>query len=996
MNKVAPSLLAGWALCLAASALFGGSGAQKLRTSPLAPEEATRHFKVPADLRIEQVLAEPVVRQPVFLNFDERGRLWVVQYLQYPHPAGLKMLSRDSVWRAVYDKVPPPPPHQFVGQDKITIHESTRGDGVFDRHETFLAGLNLATAVARGRGGVWVLNPPYLLFYKGRDDDDVPDGPPEVRLAGFGLEDTHAVVNSLCWGPDGWLYGAQGSTVSANVVRPGLDKQPVHSMGQLIWRYHPETRRYEIFAEGGGNAFGVEIDSVGRVFSGHNGGDTRGFHYVQGGYYQKNFGKHGALSNPYAFGYFPAMRGSRAPRFTHTFALYEADTFPEYYRGKLFGVAPLLHHVVLSDVRPDGSSVQTQDLGHPVTTSDSWFTPVDIKLGPDGALYLADWYDAQCNHYRNHEGKIDKDRGRIYRLRAADAKPVRPFNLARLGTPELIKLLSHSNRWYRQTALRLIGDRKDRSVVPLLTRLVRENQGHLALEALWALNLSGGFDEPTALQTLAHPNPHVRLWAVRLLGDAGRVPPAVAAKLADLARTEPDVRVRSQLACSARRLPARDDLAIVRPLLARAEDADDVHLPLLLWWAIEAQAAAAPEEVLALFRDPGVWDLPLVRRHLTERLMRRFAATGRQQDLRVCARLLRLAPGPEHAKRLMAGFEAAAAGRSLTHLPDELARALAHYGKFSVVVGLRQGRKAAVDEALRALADPRGDRSKQLQYLQVFGELRCPDAVDGLLNLVSRSPDDGLRSAALTALQRYGEPRVAAAVLDAYPGMTDQLRGTAQALLASRRGWALQFLEAVEAGKVDARTVPPEAAQRLLRHRDARLTALVHKHWGALQPATPAELQKEIDRLAAVVRSGSGVPKNGQHLFLDRCAKCHTLFGAGGKVGPDLTAYQRGDLDSMLLAIVNPSAEIREGYVNYFVATRDGRAVSGLLVDQDAALVVLRGADGKDVPIARSDIEQLEASRTSLMPEGLLKGYSDQAIRDLFAYLRMTQPLIDR
>ena len=265
-----------------------------------------------------------------------------------------------------------------------------------------------------------MLNPPYLLFYPDRNNDDVPDGDPEVHLQGFGLEDTHSVVNSLRWGPDGWIYAAQGSTVTAHVIRPGLDqgKEPIHSMGQLIWRYHPETRRYEVFAEGGGNAFGVEIDAKGRIFSGHNGGDTRGFHYVQGAYYQKGFDKHGPLSNPYAFGYFPAMKHNLVPRFTHTFVIYEAESLPEKYRGVLFGVAPLLNHVVMSAVEPDGSSVRTRDIGHAVTSTDPWFRPVDITLGPDGSLYIADWYDRQVNHYRNHEGQIDPASGRIYRLRA--------------------------------------------------------------------------------------------------------------------------------------------------------------------------------------------------------------------------------------------------------------------------------------------------------------------------------------------------------------------------------------------------------------------------------------------------------------------------------------------------------------------------------------------------------------------------------------------------
>src|SRR5690606_14090151 len=151
-----------------------------------------------------------------------------------------------------------PPPNHFPGKDRISIHEDTNGDGRFDAHRVFVEGLSIVASCARGRGGVWGLNPPYLLFYPDRDDDDVPDGDPVVHLAGFGLEDTHSVVNSLRFGPDGWLYAAQGSTVSARVTRPGRDDEPMHSAGQLMWRYHPESRRYEVFAEGGGNAFCVE------------------------------------------------------------------------------------------------------------------------------------------------------------------------------------------------------------------------------------------------------------------------------------------------------------------------------------------------------------------------------------------------------------------------------------------------------------------------------------------------------------------------------------------------------------------------------------------------------------------------------------------------------------------------------------------------------------------------------------------------------------------
>jgi putative heme-binding domain-containing protein len=962
---------------------------------PLPPAEAFRKLTAAHDLQLEPVLTEPVVTQPVFMSFDERGRLWVVQYRQYPYPAGLKILSEDKFLRAVYDKVPPPPPHHFRGRDKITIHEDSHGSGIFDKHTTFVDGLNIVTSCARGRGGVWILNPPYLLFYADTNNDDVPDGDPVVHLEGFGLEDTHSCANNLQWGPDGWLYAAQGSTVSGAVKRYGTKDAPVHSMGQLIWRYHPESHRYEVFAEGGGNAFGLDIDAKGRMFSGHNGGDTRGFHYVQGGYYQKGFAKHGPLSNPYTFGYFAAMKHPSVPRFTHAFVVYEGGALPARYWGNLLAVAPLQNHVVASALLPDRSSFQTKDFAHPITSSDTWFRPVNITVGPDGAAYVADMYEGQIAHLRHHEGKIDISNGRIYRLKTPGAAPLKPFDLGKLSTRELVEVLRHPNKWQRRTASRLLADRRDASALPLLRRMLDQGTGQDALEALWGLNLCGGFDTALALHALDHPDPYVRLWTVRLLGDANQVPGVVAERLAALARSEPHVEVRSQLACSAKRLPAPDALAIVRPLLARDEDVNDIHIPLLLWWALESKCARARDQVLAAFADSRLWRRPMVQTHILHRLMRRFAAAGTRMDLLTCARLLNVAPDAQARQPLLRGFEEAFQGRPLGSLPTELAESLARFGGTSKLLALRQNKPAAVAKALAVLADDRADVSERMQYIQIFGEIRQPGCVPALLGIVERSPDDALRMAALTSLEEYQDPGIGTAIVKLYNRFTDAPRSVAQTLLVSRKSWLLGFLEAVESGAIDRTTIPEEVVRKMTVHRDPRIAGLVAKHFGTVEGATTAAMQRQIERLDGVLRSGSGSPYQGKKLFNTTCAKCHRLFDQGGQIGPDLTSYQRDDLSNLLVNIINPSAEIREGYETFLVTTKDGRVVTGFLVDKDNQVLVLRGADGQNISLRQSQVEEMTPQRKSLMPEGLLRDFTSQQVRDLFAYLRSSQPLND-
>lgn len=440
------------------------------------------------------------------------------------------------------------------------------------------------------------------------------------------------------------------------------------------------------------------------------------------------------------------MQNLAVVRFTHNFIVYDGGTLPAHYRGKLFGIEPLFGRVVESEIRPDQSTFQTRDIARVLTSDDPWFRPLDIKVGPDGAIYLCDWYDRNVEHVLVQDGKIEADNGCIYRLNARGAAPAPAFEASRLSTPQLIELLGHPNIWCRQTALRIFGDRKDRTAIPALTKLVVESTGQRTLEGLWALYQSGGLTEETALRTLGHADPFVRLWTARLLCDENQVSETIAARLAALARTESQLEVRNQLASSARRLPAKDDLAIVRNLLTHDEDATDNRMPLMLWWALESKADRNRAQVLALFEESATWDRFIVRQHLLERLMRRYAQAGTRDDLLACARLFALSPSKEHSQALMTGFEAAFQGRSLTGLPDELLVAMARFDAGSVALGLRQSKPEAIASALQTIADENAREATRAQYIghPRRGENRggAPRAAEAAGVLAHRAPPE--------------------------------------------------------------------------------------------------------------------------------------------------------------------------------------------------------------------------------------------------------------
>ncbi|HTU24402.1 MAG TPA: PVC-type heme-binding CxxCH protein [Pirellulales bacterium] len=961
----------------------------------LAPDEAIKQFTLPGGLKISLFAAEKDVSQPLSVSFDDRGRMWVVQYLQYPLPEGLKPVEVDQYLRTVYDKVPEPPPHGAKGKDRITIYEDTNGDGRPDKIKDFLRDLNICSGVEVGNGGVYVLQIPYLLFYPDRDGDDVPDGDPEVLLSGFGLNDTHSVANSLTWGPDGWLYGAQGSTVTANIR--GIEFQ------QGIWRYHPATKRFELFAEGGGNNWGIDFDLDGNLFAGGNTLEPL-LHHVQGGYYVKGFGKHGPLHNPYTYGYFPAMphSGYLGHGLTGGFVLYRGGAFPPEFDGNAIYPNVRQSAVRWAYLDKKGSTFATRFGGDFILSEDQGFRPVDQCVGPDGALYVADWYDFHIAHRDTRDitkhyipRKAD---GRIWKVArpGAASKPVfvgQP--LRQRSSQELVALLSHENQWYVRQARQILSERHDRSVLPDLEKMIFDSPTpQLALSAAWAHYVTAGFGEALYQRLLAHHAEYVRAWAVRLLGDECEIPERLQPTLVKLAADDPSPIVHCQLAATAKRLPVGQALPIIAELLRHSEDADDPYIPLMIWWAVENKAVSDRDAVLGLVLAADAKELPLVRTVIVPRLARRYTAEQSEIGFASCARLLEGAPSKADAEAILTGMDQELAGQSIARVPSELRQALdgllATGGTTGPLLrlGLRLGYPQAYARAMTLVGDKKVAEADRLQLIRTLSETNINACAEDLLGLLTADPSAAVSGAILAALEHSDRGEIAAKVLEMYPALSPPLKEKAIELLCSRKAWSLALVDTIDQGRLPRSTLSLFELRRIQLHGDRAIDALLEKNWGKIRAASNAEIQQRVAGLTKTVAAHPGDATAGKAIFTATCAKCHKLFGAGNSIGPDLTGAERNRLDVLLPNILDPSGVVRPEFQSYVAVTGDGRVLTGLISESSPRTVTLLDSTNVRSVLAREDIEELRPSTVSLMPEQLLDKLSEQELCDLIAYLQ--------
>jgi putative membrane-bound dehydrogenase-like protein len=956
----------------------GESSPDQYEFAGLAPEQAAEAMVVPEGFKVTLAAAEPDVMQPIAMAIDDRGRLWIAEAYTYPIRAP-----------------------QGQGKDRILIFEDADGDGRLEKRKVFLENLNLASGLEVGFGGAWIGAAPYLLFVPDRDGDDVPDGPPEVLLDGWGYHDTHETLNSFVWGPDGWLYGCHGVFTHSRVGKPGTKDEDRVPINAGIWRYHPARHEFEAFAHGTSNPWGLDFNDLGQAFCTacvipHL------YHVIQGGRYERQAGAH---FNPHTYddiktialhrhwiGDTPHSGNDRSDAagggHAHAGAMiYLGGSWPAEYRNQIF--MNNIHGQRLNQdlLLPKGSGYAGDRAPDFCLARDRWSQIINLQYGPDGQMWMIDWYDANACHHRDPQGH-DRSNGRIFKVSYQNARHA-PADLQKLTDDELVDLQLAENDWQVRHARRILQERGPNGAArEKLADMVRDHPDETRrLRALWALFATGGLDEPFALACLENDRAHVRAWTIQLLTDepSPKMSPAGLARLARLAENDDSPVVRLYLSSALLRLPLEERWALLPGLLAHSQDAADHNLPLMYWYAAEPLAEVDAARAMRLAADGRI---PLVLSFMA----RRLAKIGTPEALAVVVDELGRSTDADRQLLLLAAASEGLKGRRQVPMPEhwpDYSRSLvdspnAQVSAQAAALALVFGDPAALVKLRGVLVDRQKEIGQRQQALDALLGVRDPRLAAALVDLVE---EPALRGAALRGLAAYDHADAPRAILAAYPGFNLEEKRDALNTLAARVSYATTLLAAVGEKKIPPTDLSADVIRQLRNHKNKGLDNRITEVWGTAREST-AEKARLIAQYTRLVKQ-KGPPADvslGRAVFAKTCQQCHTLFGAGGKTGPELTGSNRANLEYLLSNMLDPSAVMAKEYQPSVIATADGRVITGIVTSRDDDALAVQTAN-ELVVVPRGEIDQIGESQQSMMPDDLLKQHSPHEVRSLAAYL---------
>jgi putative heme-binding domain-containing protein len=969
-------------------------------TPPRTPDEEKAQFHLPPGFEAQLVACEPDIHKPMNLAFDDRGRLWVTSSLEYPFPAKEGAKPRDSV--VVLDEIGP--------------------DGRARKATTFAEGLNIPI-------GLLPLSPrealvhsiPKVRRYLDTDGDGKADRV-EDAYQSYGFRDTHGMTNAFTRGFDGWIYACHGFSNTSTVK--GADGRAITMQSGNTYRMRPDGSHAEWWTHGQVNPFGITIDPLGNLFTCDC--HSRPIYQVLRGAYYPSFGKpHDGL------GFGPEMmthdHGSTG---IAGITYYAADHFPAEWLGTTF-----VGNVVTSRINHDrlerhGSTLVAVVQPDFLVSDDPWFRPVDIKLGPDGALYVADFYNRIIGHYEvslTHPGR-DRERGRIWRIvyRGPDGQakpPQSPRNdWTTASVAELVSDLDHPNLAVRLRSTDQLVARGDEAARAVREALAKGPSPWVRSHGAWVLERTGGLTDEELDVFAKDGDALVRVHAMRILAERPSLNPAQHA-LAVAALKDPDAFVRRDAADALGQHPGSENL---RPLLAlrHSVPSDDTHLlhvvrmalrdqlvPSATWAAVASSDwGEADERTLAdvalgvptaeaarfllgqLKKRPESGETELNQVHHIARhgddpaALLAFVRGDRPDDLGHQAALLRAVQQgmQERGGRLSGDAMAWAEGlvRKLVHSGND-AEALSGIDLAGAL------RLAGATGEVRALATSRAGREpRRVAALKALTTLDPEGSVDVLARVVAEPAESpGLREQGVALLAQRNRPESRSRLVEILPVAPGRLQSAIAVALAATSDGAEALLKAIVDGKASARLLQERPVEVKLRATglpdlDARLAKL-------LAGLPPADVK--IQELIRARRLGFAKARPdvaaGARVFEKTCAACHQIGGKGTRIGPQLDGIGARGADRLVEDILDPNRNVDQAFRTTTLALANGQVNSGLLLREEGQVLVLADSQGKEVRVAKDSVEERKVSPLSPMPANLADQVGEQEFFDLLGYL---------
>ena len=960
------------------------------RILPREPAESMKAFHIIPGFRLEQVAAEPLVRDSVDIAFDENGRLYVVELTTYAENNSAQFSSKNA---------------------RVSLLEDTDNDGKFDKSTIFVDDLMCPTGVTCFDGGIFLAAAPDILYCKDTDGDGKADVR-EVVLTGFGFG-ANSLPNSLRWGLDNRIH-AMASTSGGEIkaVRwerggEGREAKPVQSRGR-DYSFHPRTG--ELRLESGGAQFGMSFDEWGRKFSCSNSAPI----------YMMMYEDRYIARNPYFAAPSPRITiwkdgrtvyrispvepwrilrtelrvkgtftgpieggGTPAGYFTGVCGttIYTGSALPKEAYGNAFvceGSSNIVHRMQL---KPDGVGFAAHRIEQKrefLASEEIWFRPIQFTHAPDGTLYMADMYRETYEHpgaippsaKKHIDLSTGNDRGRIYRIVPEGFKQPAPVRLGEMSVVQLVPLLAHPNSWHRRTASRLLYERQDRKAIEPLKKLAADSTSPLGrMHAMYALAGQDALTDEVVLVGLGDQHPRVREHAVRLAETLLAESPIVREKLYAMAGDE-DLRVRYQLGFSLGEISGAKATSALAEVAKR--DVGDRWVQV----AVLSSCYGRSGKLYSLLAADAEWRGTGSGRAFLEQLAEQ---TGLQNQSDQIAEILKSLEGFGQEEKRLAQGVVRGLSKGLAKAGSPLLTDLSSGG------GSRAGELLTdmVEQSKKTAGDSNGPVNQRVAAIRSLSLASFDDVVDILADLLdSRQPQE-VQTAAIQALSQFQDEEVSEIIVDGWPGFTPKVRGEAAEALFARPARLSVLLAAIADQVIKPSQLDPARIQFLLSHADQTIRDEASRLLGGAKLAP----RKEVVEAWHDVLDMKGIVDRGKAVFKRECSKCHLLDGVGVELGLPLNTIGNRGAETILLSVLDPNREVNPAYLNYIVVTNRGLQISGMITSETATSVTLKRAEGETDTVLRANIDELISTGLSIMPEGQEKAMTKQEMADVIAYL---------